>query len=116
MKIQGGMLLLGGVFFSRLLASDMSLDMLEKEMRKTIWRQEIIAQNLANKDVPGYIPIRTEEELDAIFKQTRLVTADRVIQEEEMAKMTKNRMRHQALIRFYNMKMEMLRKVINQGK
>ena len=41
---------------------------------------------------------------------------DKVIAEEEMAKMTKNRFRHQALLRLLNIKLDTVKKVINQGQ
>ena len=41
---------------------------------------------------------------------------DQIIEEEEMAKMTKNRFKYSTYIRLMNMKLEVLKKIINQGR
>lgn len=87
----------------------------EGEIKETVKRQGIIAHNIANADVDGYQPIRFADELEEL-KLRPDFTEDKVVVEEEMAKMTKNRMRHQAFLKIYNIKMQALRSVITQGK
>lgn len=90
---------------------------LEGEIKKSIRKQAIYAHNVANKDVPGYKPIRFEEELQELEKRPGWSKEkDEVVIEEEMAKMTKNRMKHQTYLRLYNVKLEVLKKIVNQGK
>ncbi len=88
---------------------------LEGAIRETIRKQVIYAHNIANADVPDYKPIRFADELKEI-KSRPGFTEDKVIIEEEMAKMTKNKFKHQTYLRLYNMKMQTLKKVITQGK
>lgn len=90
---------------------------LEGEIKKSIRKQAIYAHNVANAEVPGYKPIRFEEELKELQRRPGYSQdTDKVVIEEEMAKMTKNRMKHQTYMRLYNLKLEVLRKIINQGK
>jgi flagellar basal body rod protein FlgB len=94
---------------------DPTMQSLESEMKVSVLKQQIIAHNLANKDTPGFVPVRFEEELQNIMGRPDYVK-DKVIAEEEMAKMTKNRFRHQALLRLLNIKLDTVKKVINQGQ
>lgn len=90
---------------------------LEGEIKKSIRKQAIYAHNVANAEVPGYKPIRFEEELKELEQRPGFTKdKDKVIIEEEMAKMTKNRMKHQTFLRLYNLKLEVMRKIVNQGK
>lgn len=88
---------------------------LEGEIKETVRRQSIIAHNIANADLPGYKPIRFAEEL-AEIEQRPGFTEDKVVVEEEMAKMTKNRIRHETYLKLYQMKLKAMKQVINQGK
>ena len=88
---------------------------LEGAIRETIRRQTIYAHNISNADVPNYKPIRFAEEKKEIESRPGF-TEDKVIVEEEMAKITKNKFKHQTFLRIYNMKMQTLKKVITQGK
>jgi flagellar basal body rod protein FlgB len=94
---------------------DPTMQAVEAEMKVSVLKQQIIAHNLANKDTPGFVPVRFEEELQNIMGRPDYVK-DKVIAEEEMAKMTKNRFRHQALLRLLNIKLDTVKKVINQGQ
>lgn len=88
---------------------------LEGEIKETVRRQSIIAHNLANAGLEDYEPIRFADELDEIKKRPGF-TKDTVIMEEEMAKMTKNRIRHETYLKLYQMKMKVVKQVISQGK
>jgi len=88
---------------------------LEGEISECVRRQAIYAHNVSNADSPGYKPIRFADEKREIESRPGF-TEDKVIIEEEMAKMTKNKFRHQTFLRLYNMKMQTLKKVITQGK
>lgn len=84
-------------------------------VKDSIKRQTIIAHNLANAKTPGYKPIRFADELEEIMSRPGF-KEDKVIEEEEMAKMTKNRFKYQTYMRLMNMKIDVLRKIINQGR
>jgi flagellar basal body rod protein FlgB len=88
---------------------------LEGEIKETVRRQSIIAHNIANSGVEGYQPIRFADEL-AELQQRPGFTEDKVIVEEEMAKMTKNRIRHETYLKLYQMKLKSMKQVMNQGK
>lgn len=88
---------------------------LEGEIKETVRRQSIIAHNMANADLDGYQPIRFADELSEI-QQRPGFTEDKVIVEEEMAKMTKNRIRHETYLKLYQMKLKAMKQVMTQGK
>jgi flagellar basal body rod protein FlgB len=88
---------------------------LEGEIKETVRRQSIIAHNIANADLDGYQPIRFADEL-AEIQQRPGFTEDKVIVEEEMAKMTKNRIRHETYLKLYQMKLKAMKQVMTQGK
>ncbi len=85
---------------------------LEGEIKKCVRKQVIYAHNVANAQVDGYKPIRFEEELKELEERPDYSPeTDKVVIEEEMAKMTKNRFKHQTFMRLYNLKLEVLKKV-----
>ena len=88
---------------------------LEGEIKETVRRQSIIAHNIANADVEGYQPIRFADELTEIQSRPGY-TEDKVVIEEEMAKMTKNRIRHETYLKLYEMKLKTIKQVMSQGK
>jgi len=103
--------LIDGVIF------DESMQRLTYGMKDSVKRQTVIAHNVSNKDVAGYKPIRFSDELQEMMSRPGFnPERDTVIEEEEMAKMTKNRFKYSTYIRLMNMKLEVLKKVINQGK
>jgi flagellar basal body rod protein FlgB len=89
---------------------------LERDIQEATRRQAIIAHNVANAEVVGFKPIRFKEELKALQEIPGGVSADRVVVEEEMVKMAKNRMRHQTLLKLYTMKTSTVKTVLSQGK
>ena len=89
---------------------------LERDIQETTRRQSIIAHNIANAEVENFQPIRFAEELKEIKKQPGGVSADKVVVEDEMVKMAKNRMRHQTYLKLYTMKTSTLKTVLSQGK
>jgi flagellar basal body rod protein FlgB len=96
---------------------DESMQRLLYGMKDSVKRQTIIAHNIANKDTPGYKPIRFAEELSEMMSRPGFDPQnDTVIEEEEMAKMTKNRFKHSTYIRLMNVKLEVLKKIVNQGR
>jgi flagellar basal body rod protein FlgB len=110
-------LVLGSLVWSEVnsIIYDDTMVRLEGEMKACVKKQSIYAHNIANAEVEGYQPIRFADELREI-KSRPGFTEDKVIVAEEMGKMTKNKLRHQAYMRLYNMKLESLKQVINQGK
>lgn len=99
----------GGILF------DNTTVRLEGEIKETVRRQSIIAHNIANAGVESYQPIRFADEL-AELQQRPGFTEDKVVVEEEMAKMTKNRIRHETYLKLYQMKLKAMKQVMNQGK
>ena len=90
---------------------------LEGEIKKCVRKQVIYAHNIANAKVEGFKPIRFEEELTELRQRPGWTPQnDSVVVEEEMAKMTKNRFKHQTYLRLYNLKMQVLKNVVKQGK
>ena len=66
---------------------DGTVGMVERGVSNTIKAQEVIAQNIANANTPGYVPKEFSAELGkAIEKQEQ----KGVVLEEEMAAMAKN--------------------------
>ncbi len=96
---------------------DDSMQRLMYGMKDSVKRQTVIAHNITNKDVPGYKPIRFSDEMQEMMLQPGFdPNNDKVEEEDEMAKMTKNRFKYSTYVRLMNMKLEVLKKVINQGK
>lgn len=90
---------------------------LEGEIKQSIRRQVIYAHNIANAKTEDFQPIRFEDELAELRTRPGFTEdEDEVIVEEEMAKMTKNRFKHQTFLRLYNMKVQTLKTVVKQGK
>ena len=91
---------------------------LEREIQQAVKRQAIIAHNIANAEVEGYRPIRFQDEIAVLEQRPGGYDPekDEVIIEEEMVKMSKNRLRHQALIKLYSMKMQTVNQVMSQGR
>lgn len=112
----GGLLLtlLWGAEVSNVLFDDTTVR-LEGEIKETVRRQSIIAHNIANAGIDDYQPIRFADEL-AEIQQRPGFTEDKVIVEEEMAKMTKNRIRHETYLKLYQMKLKAMKQVMSQGK
>ena len=89
---------------------------LERDIKEATRRQAIIAHNIANADVEGYQPVRFEEELRELRRTPDGVSNDRVVVEDEMVKMTKNRMRHQTALKLYTAKTGVVKTVLSQGR
>ncbi|GBR75567.1 flagellar basal-body rod protein FlgB [Candidatus Termititenax persephonae] len=89
---------------------------LENDIKEATRRQAIIAHNIANAEIEGYQPIRFEEELRELRKTPDGVSKDRIVIEDEMVKMTKNRMRHQTALKLYTLKTGVVKTVLSQGK
>ena len=101
--------------FTEKVLFDPSMRRLMYGIKDSIKRQTIIAHNLSNAAVEGYKPIRFADELEEIMSRPGFIE-DKIIEEEEMAKMTKNRFKYSTYMRLMNMKIDTLKKVINQGK
>lgn len=90
---------------------------LEGEIKRAVRRQVIYAHNIANANIEGFKPIRFDDELAELQARPGWSEEnDEVSVEEEMAKMTKNRFKHQTYLRLYNLKMQTLKTVVKQGK
>jgi len=95
---------------------DPTMQRLEVEMKECVRRQVIYAHNVANSDVKNYQPIRFADELEELRRRAGWSEKkDKVIVEEEMSKMTKNKFKHSTMMRLYNMKIQNLKTVVKQG-
>lgn len=75
--------------------------------------QEVISQNMANINTPGYVPKRFDEVLNRAVERRDRTT---VSLEDEMADMAKNNVEHSALIKILTGKFATLRSIITQGR
>lgn len=92
---------------------DVTMSNLERGVKVTTQAQEVVAQNIANANTPGYVPKRFDEVLNkAIENQDK----KSVIIEEEMAELSKNESKHSAYIKLLASKLSILRTVISQGR
>ncbi len=95
---------------------DPTMQRIEIEMKECIRRQVIYAHNIANADVEGYKPVRFADELEELRHRPDFDEKnDKVIVEDEMSKMTKNKFRHSTMLRLYNMKIQNLKTAVKQG-
>ena len=95
---------------------DPTMDRIEIEMKECIRRQVIYAHNVANASVKGYRPVRFADELEELKHRPDFDEKnDKVIIEDEMSKMTKNKYRHSTMLRLYNMKIQNLKTAVKQG-
>ncbi len=92
---------------------DSTMASLERGIDRATKTQEIIAQNIANANTPGYVP----KKFDAVLeKAVERRDASGVNLEEEMADQSKNSGRHAAYIKLMSSKLAILRTVISQGR
>ena len=77
-------------------------------------RQAIYAYNIANTSTQGFVPIRFKDEYEGVQKFKYPLTE--VNMEEEMARLTKSRLRHSAYVKLLSMKMSITRKIAALGK
>ena len=90
-----------------------TFDDLEKSMRVTAMRQEVIAHNIANANTPGYVAMTFDEELmQAIKKQDK----KKVVLEDELAALSKNSIEYSGYAKMLISKLNLLRTVARQGK
>ena len=106
---------LAGAAVEEVLFDDVTLR-LERDIKEATRRQAIIAHNIANAEVEGYQPVRFGEEQRALSKTPDGVSKDRVVVEDEMVKMTKNRMRHQTSLKLYTAKTGAVKTILSQGR
>jgi len=110
-------LLTGIVFAAEEVLFDPAMRTLVYGIKDSIKRQTIIAHNLANSQTPGYKPIRFADELAQLQRRPGFkLSDDIVVEEEEMTKMTKNRLKYATYMRLFTMKVDMAKNIVNQGK
>ncbi len=91
---------------------DSTFNSLEKGVDRTSRVQEVIAQNVANANTPGYVP----KKFDVFLNQAVEKQENKVNLEEEMAEMAKNNTEHSAYIKIMASKLSVLRTVVTQGR
>jgi flagellar basal body rod protein FlgB len=107
----------GIVFAAEEVLFDPAMRTLVYGIKDSIKRQTIIAHNLANAQTPGYKPIRFADELARLQRRPGFkLSDDIVVEEEEMTKMTKNRLKYATYMRLFTMKVDMAKNIVNQGK
>lgn len=92
---------------------DPAMSSVEKQIASTIRVQEVISQNIANANTPGYAAKEFNEVLNkAVERQdSRAVNL-----EQEMADMAKNSSKFSTYTKFLAAKLGVLRNVISQGR
>lgn len=92
---------------------DSTMASLEKGISHTTRTQEIISQNLANANTPGYVAKKFDKVLERAVERRE---GGSVNLEEEMAAMAQNSGRHSAYLKLLTSKLAILRSVISQGR
>ena len=92
---------------------DPTMTNLEGGISKATKIQEVISQNIANANTPGYIPKKFDEVLNKAVERKDRTSVN---MEEEMADMAKNNIEHSSYIKMLVTKFAVLRSVITQGR
>lgn len=77
-------------------------------------RQAIYSYNIANASTPGFKPLKFKKALDDAT--AKLEQEDEFNLEDEMAKMSDNRLRHSAYTKLLSAKIQITKKVVTLGK
>ncbi|MFA6431468.1 MAG: flagellar basal body protein [Candidatus Margulisiibacteriota bacterium] len=86
---------------------------LENAMKIATARQEIISQNIANVNTPGYEALDFDAQL---MKAVKRQNEKRVILEQEMAALVQNSTDYSTLAKIYTSKLGTLRTIARQGR
>lgn len=81
-------------------------------MQRAVQIQEVHAQNIANINTPGYIPLEFDEILNKAVKKIN----KKISLEEEMAKLSKNSLEYSGYIKLLTQKVNILKTIATQGK
>ena len=92
---------------------DSTMASLEKGISQTTKAQEVITQNIANAQTPGYVAKKFDKVLERAVERR---DSAGVNLEEEMADMAQNNDRHAAYLKLMSSKLAILRTVISQGR
>ncbi|OGC22105.1 hypothetical protein A2291_07160 [candidate division WOR-1 bacterium RIFOXYB2_FULL_42_35] len=92
---------------------DGSFDKLEKAMAIVTKRQEIISNNIANANTPGFKPLEFNEEL---MKAVERVDRSKVVLEDEMAALTENSVKYSSYVKLLSSRISILKTIASQGK
>ena len=92
---------------------DTTMSSLEKGILRSNKTQEVIAQNIANANTPGYVPQRFDEVLNKAVEKS---DKKNVVLEEELADMSKNSTKYSAYVKLMTAKLAMLRTIVSQGR
>lgn len=92
---------------------DQTIPKLESAISNSAKIQEVIAQNIANAQTPGYVPKVFDKELERAVDK---IDKKSVNIEEEMADMAKNNMEHSSYIKLLTQKLGVLRTIVTQGR
>ncbi len=85
---------------------------IERSMIRAEMKQEISAHNIANAEVPGFVPQKFDDVLNKAVDKT-----DRKFNlEQEMADMAKNSGEYSAYTKFLAAKLAVLRSIVTQGR
>ncbi|MFA5879541.1 MAG: hypothetical protein WC860_05130 [Candidatus Margulisiibacteriota bacterium] len=95
------------------LVYDKSMDNLANAITDATNRQAVHSYNLSNAATPGFKPIRFKDEMDDA--ESKYADAEFNL-EEEIAKMTENRLRHSALVKILYSKAQLAKKIVTLGK
>ncbi len=92
---------------------DATMSSLERGIDRTTKTHEVIAQNIANANTPGYVAKKFDQVLERAVERR---DTPGVNLEEEMAEQAKNSGRHSAYVKLMSTKLAILRTVISQGR
>ncbi|MFA5104073.1 MAG: flagellar basal body protein [Candidatus Margulisiibacteriota bacterium] len=92
---------------------DSTMTSLERGLSHATKAQEVIAQNIANAQTPGYVAKKFDDVLEHAVERRN---GAGVNLEEEMSDMALNNNRHAAYLKLMASKLAILRTVISQGR
>ena len=95
------------------LVYDQSMNKLADAIIDATDRQAVYAYNIANAATPGFKPKRFQDELKEAENSYGSVEFNI---EEEIARMTENRLKHSALVKILNARAQLTKKVVTLGK
>lgn len=85
-------------------------------VRQTSAKHQVYANNIANAMTPGYKPLRLPDEQTRVDAKKKLGVDDKVVIDEELAKLGENQGRHDSYLRLISLKRGIVTQIIRQGK
>jgi len=92
---------------------DTNFQGLERAMEIATRRQEVIAQNIANANTPGFEPLAFDEQLMRAVKRTE---QREINLEQELSSLTENSVQYSSYIKLMTAKFNVLRTIATQGR